>query len=64
MDWNLALSVILSGIVIVFIALVILIIAVLLVGKIMTSVQGKETPNKTQKNEKKEVTTFLRLWRV
>ncbi len=57
MDWNLALSVILSGIVIVFIALVILIIAVLLVGKIMTSVQGKETPNKTQKNEKKEVTT-------
>ena len=57
MDWNLALSVILSGTVIVFIALVILIIAVLLVGKIMTSVQGKETPNKTQKNEKKEVTT-------
>ena len=55
MDWNLALSVILSGTVIVFIALVILIIAVLLVGKIMTSVQGKETPRRRRKMKRKRL---------
>ncbi|WP_262397220.1 OadG family protein [Zongyangia hominis] len=53
MDWNLALSVILSGIVIVFLALVILIAAVLIVGKIMTSIQGGDKKPKAPKTEKK-----------